>query len=219
MVPTYATGPGFRLYGPALSPTRCLRAAAFCGLLFLVTLMLLLPGLGLAQAAAAAETAPPATGGSLLVQVGVPVIVAILTGIISIVGALASKWLLAKSSAEKEGSLQRRGFSVLAVLTTAAASAVQRVESNLRPGLGKATADGKLSPEEQKLLREQAITYALEEAKATAPELLKAAGLDGEGIRSMLEHLVEGAAARLAGQSRQALAKESESRPPVPAAG
>jgi hypothetical protein len=215
MTPTYAPGRGFLTYGPPLEPVRCRRAAAFFGLLALAILALLLPVLAHGQDV---TSAPPA-GGSLLVQVGVPVVVAILTGIVSVVGAVATRWLLAKSSAEKEGSLQRRGFSVLAVLTQAAASAVQRVESNLRPGLGKATADGKLTPDEMKMLKDQAIQFAMAEAKATAPELLKAAGLNGEGIRDMLEHLVEGAAARLAGQSRQILTKEGEARPPVPAAG
>lgn len=215
MTPSYATGPGFRSYGPALSPTRLRRAALFCAFLVVAVLALAfaLPALG------QDSPAPTPAAGSLLVSVGVPVIVAILTGLVSVLGAVATKWLLAKSSAEKEGSLQRRGFAVLSVLTQAAASAVQRVESTLRPGLGKATADGKLSPEEQKVLRDQAIQLALEEVKATAPQLLAAAGLDGEGVRDMLTHLVEGAAARIAGQSRQVLAKESEARPPVPAAG
>lgn len=114
------------------------------------------------------------------------------------------------ATAQAAGSLQARALSALEVLANCAADAVVRVESTMRPAIKAASADGKLSPEEGAALKAEAIRLAGEQAKAVAPEILKAAGMDA--LDSVLEHLVESAAARLAGDSR-ILLKDSTSNP------
>lgn len=113
-------------------------------------------------------------------------------------------YLHAKHEEVKASALESRFFAAAEVLANCAGDAVTVMEDTVRPSLKAATADGQISKEEGAALKAQAVATAKAQAKAAAPKILEAAGLNGDLLDSFLSHLVDVAAAKLAGDSRSA---------------
>lgn len=129
-------------------------------------------------------------------------------GLVSLMG-LASVWLARKA---KESSLARLAAHAFDL----AQSVVAHIESEMRPKLTSALADGRLTPEERLELKEQAMRLLKEAlAEKGLAQLEKVRGLTGSATQVYLSGLVERALGAQKAVGKLAALAES-ARPQTP---
>lgn len=117
-------------------------------------------------------------------------------GLLFLLLTLVLGWLIALLAAKAKESKAAGFFGYAATL---AREAVQHVETNLKPKLLAATADGKLTPDELRQLRDEAIKLVKEWGGTTLQK--EARKWIGGDFSAWLVGLVESAVAMMAGKS------------------
>lgn len=137
----------------------------------------------------------------------------LIAGCLAVVSSVAT-WALKKlgtwahvaaATAQAQGNehLQTIVLNAAELLSQCAADAVSQVEANIRPTILGAAANGKLTDDQGKTLKAQAVSIAWQHAQATFGRALEIAGVPSGGpVPQALEQLVEAAVQRLASNSR-----------------
>lgn len=132
------------------------------------------------------------------------VVVGIMAGLgrLAQLGAAYLHRLRLKAEDEHRSVAQMIFLRVSDVLATCAADAVSHVEATMRPKIIGAAADGKLDAAQAKMLRDEAIKLAIQQAKSQFGAALMQAGITSDGaIVDTIAHLIDLAAEKIGGKS------------------
>jgi hypothetical protein len=118
--------------------------------------------------------------------------------------AALTRWLHQKAQSDKQNKL----LTALSVLSQAVDSAVTELEANMRPTMAVLTANGQLTPEQGKALKDAAVKTVEDQASTLLGQVLKVAGIPDGVMHDTIVTLVDQAAAKLAGNTRVAMAQQ-----------
>lgn len=124
--------------------------------------------------------------------------------------AMGARWFAVRGTAGKTYALLSRVYTVVQAV-------VLHVEADLRPTIAKTLSDGRLTPEEAKLIKDQALALVKVALVAQVEELERTMKLGGGALDVFLSGLIEQAHSALAPSSPRAGAAlaASATRPPA----